>query len=168
MPFRAAQTSRLHPSRVRLSRVARRPPSRPIDSDDEVGLDGVRVLVIDDEWDNRQLLTAILVRAGAVVKTAGSVAAAIASMPGFKPDLVVSDIGMPDEDGYSLMRRVRALAPDAGGATPAIAITGFSGSDVRRQALEAGFTAYLSKPIHPREFLRAAHRLVQSGPSEPT
>jgi CheY-like chemotaxis protein len=122
----------------------------------------VRVLVVDDDSTNRELLTAILARCGANVHTAASAEEAFEAMPGFRPHLIVSDIGMPGQDGYALIRRVRALAAEAGGLTPAIALTGLSSARDQRTALEAGFYVHLAKPVDPNELLSAATSLTRA------
>jgi CheY-like chemotaxis protein len=125
-------------------------------------LAGRRVLVVDDDSASRDLLTAILVRAGANVHGAASAEEALEAMPGFRPHLLVSDIGMPGQDGYALIRRVRALGPEAGGLTPAIALTGFSSARDQRSALEAGFYLHLTKPVDANELLSAASSLIRA------
>jgi PAS domain S-box-containing protein len=106
-------------------------------------LTGVDVLVVDDEPDARELLTAVLGRAGARVRTAGSSDEAIALLREHAPHVVLSDIGLPREDGYAFLRRMRELAP----SVPAAALTAFA--DDHRRALEAGFQAHVGKPIEP-------------------
>jgi CheY-like chemotaxis protein/anti-sigma regulatory factor (Ser/Thr protein kinase) len=108
-------------------------------------LRGLDVLVLDDEPDARELVTAVLVKSGARVRTAGSVEEAIALLREHRPDVVLSDIGLPTEDGYAFIRRVREID----GTVPAAALTAYAGIDDRRRALEAGFQAHVSKPIEP-------------------
>jgi CheY-like chemotaxis protein len=124
------------------------------------GLEGVRILVVDDERDNRLLLGAILARAGAIVESVDSATLALQTIGTFKPQLLVSDIGLPGEDGYSLMRRVRALGADAGGRVPSIALSGFISSEDRKRALDAGFDVFLDKPVQVMGLIRAAQRLA--------
>jgi CheY-like chemotaxis protein len=119
------------------------------------------VLVVDDERDNRLLLSAILARAGAVVETADCASLALEKMSTFRPQLLVSDIGLPGEDGHALMRRIRALDADHGGLVPAIASSGFGSSAERKRALDAGFDLVLDKPVQVVELVRAAERLAQ-------
>ena len=123
-------------------------------------LQGLRVLVVEDDIDIRELLTAVLADAGAVVQSAESAASGLDAVRDFQPMLIVSDIGMPDEDGYSFIRRVRALAPHAGGSTPSIALTAFSSDTDREKALGAGFTVHLSKPIDPIDLIMAVKKLA--------
>lgn len=120
------------------------------------------MLVVDDEPDNRLLLSAILARAGAVVETADSAARALELMSSFKPKLLVSDIVLPGEDGHSLLRCVRALAAEEGGLVPAIALSGSSSSAERQRALDAGFNLFMDKPVPVLELIRAAERLLTS------
>jgi len=116
-----------------------------------VGLDGVRALVVDDDVEGLALAEAILVRARAEVRTAKSAPAALDAVRQWRPDVVISDIEMPGEDGYSLIRNIRALAPDAGGATPAIALTAYGRPQDRARSLAAGFTMHVPKPVDPGE-----------------
>lgn len=110
-------------------------------------LRGVDVLVVDDEPDATEVLQALLQSRGARVRAASSAAEAFALIESAPPTILVSDIGMPVEDGYSLIRKVRTLGPLAGGAIPAIALTAFTESHDRRNALSAGFDMHLPKPL---------------------
>ncbi len=125
-------------------------------------LQGVRVLVVDDEADNRAVVEAILRGDGAVVKTAASTLDAWAVLPAWPPDVLVCDIGMPDEDGYVLIRRLRALPPDAGAARdiPAVALTAYASDADRAQALAAGFQEHLAKPVEPSALIAVVARLA--------
>jgi CheY-like chemotaxis protein len=115
-------------------------------------LDGVRVLVVDDEVDARDLLQLVLGEAGAIVQTAGTATAAFARLQSHAPHVIVSDIGMPDEDGYALMRRIREA--EAGTArVPAIALTAYTRQEDRARALAMGFSAHLGKPVSATELL---------------
>jgi CheY-like chemotaxis protein len=116
-------------------------------------LDGLRVLVVDDESDARGLLARLFADCGAQVHTAASVPEALATIDSAPPDLLVSDIGMPGVDGYELIRRVRSLAADRGGRMPAVALTAFARSSDRTRALLAGYDSHLAKPIEPAELL---------------
>ncbi|MBD1853055.1 MHYT domain-containing protein [Leptolyngbya sp. FACHB-711] len=118
-------------------------------------LEDLRVLVVDDEPDARELLRAILEQDGAIVETVASAAAALQALPHFKPHIVISDIGMPEENGYALIRQVRGLAASAGGQTPAIALTAYAGHEDYQQALQAGFQRHLAKPIDPADLVKA-------------
>jgi PAS domain S-box-containing protein len=108
---------------------------------------GLRVLVVDDEADARQLIATVLAEAGAQVQTARSAAEAYATFRRFHPDVLISDIGMPGEDGYSLIRRIRALPGPEGGRVPALALTAFAREEDRARSLAAGFTGHIRKPV---------------------
>jgi CheY-like chemotaxis protein len=125
-------------------------------------LSGLRVLVVEDDADARELVTAILEDAGAVVEAAESAAVGFAAMRSFRPDLLVSDISMPDEDGYSLIRRVRALAVTDGGDIPSIALTAHTRIEDRAKALRAGFTLHMGKPVRPVDLVSAVKTLATS------
>ena len=116
-------------------------------------LSGVRVLVVDDEPDARILVKRVLETCGALVRTAGSGAEATALIAEEEPDVLVSDIGMPVENGYELIRRVRQLAPEHGGSIPALALTAYARSEDRMKAVRAGFQMHISKPVEPAELL---------------
>lgn len=125
-------------------------------------LDGVVVVVVDDESSARELVAEILRQHGAIVKKADSAAAAfelIRAAPRV-PDLLVSDISMPDEDGYMLIRKIRNLPRDEGGAIPAVALTAFGRMEDRVRALSAGFQMHLPKPVEPTELALVAANLT--------
>jgi PAS domain S-box-containing protein len=127
------------------------------------GLDGIRVLVVDDEMDARELVTMLLREAGAETLEAGSVSAALQEVDRSPPDVVISDIAMPIQDGYCLLRQLRSRAPEAGGAVPAIALTAFTrGEDIERSS-EAGFARHLAKPVEPFELVAAVRQLAPRG-----
>jgi CheY-like chemotaxis protein len=108
-------------------------------------LAGVSVLLIDDDPDARELVTAVLVRCGAEVRSASTVEDGLARLRERRPDVLISDIGLPSEDGYALIRRVREIDPDV----PAAALTAYAAPEDKRRALEAGFHAHVSKPVEP-------------------
>jgi protein-histidine pros-kinase len=110
-------------------------------------LDGLRVLIVDDQADERELFTTILGGFGAETKTAASAAAGLKLVREWKPDVLVSDIAMPEEDGYTLLRKVRALGRDAAGDVPAVAVTAHARAEDRERAFAAGFQMYVAKPI---------------------
>jgi CheY-like chemotaxis protein len=110
-------------------------------------LNGLRVLVVDDEFDARALLTTMLEGSGAQVLAVSSTSEALDSMESWKPDVLIADIGMPVEDGYSLIRRVRALPHERGGQTPALALTAYARTEDRSRALSAGYQVHLAKPV---------------------
>ena len=127
-------------------------------------LRGCRVLVVDDEPDARELLLTVLSGAGAEVETADSAAAGLEKLRSFRPNVLVSDIGMPDEDGYSLARQVRALAADKGGGIPSIALTAYTRNEDRAKALAAGFTTHVGKPVEPVDLVSAVSNLAALTP----
>lgn len=143
-------------------------PSRPLMASpdekraDSPSLDGLRVLVVEDDPDIRFLLGCILTEAGAQVASAESAAEGLETLQGFHPQLVVSDIGMPCEDGYSFIRRVRALGADAGGLVPSIALTAFTTDADRAKALGAGFTLHMGKPVEASDLVCAIKTLTQT------
>jgi len=150
---------------VTLPLAARRGESRESERDRLVGageipqgrapspwrLRDLRVLVVDDEADARDLLGLILTSYGAEVRDCASAAEALQMLDEWQPDALVSDIGMPVEDGYELMRRVRARAPEGGGLVPALALTAYARVEDARRALEAGYQAHVPKPVTPDE-----------------
>jgi signal transduction histidine kinase/ActR/RegA family two-component response regulator len=123
-------------------------------------LSGVTVLVIDDQADARELIQRVLTECDAKVITAGTAAEALRAVETERPDVLVSDIGMPDVDGYELLRRVRALGHARGGRLPAIALTAFARSEDRTRALRAGFLVHVSKPVEPAELVATVASVV--------
>ncbi|MGH7177518.1 MAG: hybrid sensor histidine kinase/response regulator [Tepidisphaeraceae bacterium] len=116
-------------------------------------LDGLKVLVVDDEPDARELVRRLLVERHANVTIAGSSEEALAAMGRELPDVLISDIGMPAEDGYTLIQKVRMLDAARGGKIPAVALTAFARSEDRRRSLHAGFQMHVSKPVEPAELI---------------
>jgi PAS domain S-box-containing protein len=110
-------------------------------------LRNLRVLVVDDEPDARDLVSMMLTNYGAEVKTCASAAEALKTLDKWRPDAVVSDIGMPGEDGYDLLRKIRAREPERGGRIPALALTAYARSEDSRQALAAGYQMHIPKPV---------------------
>ena len=133
-----------------------------------VSLDGVRVLVVDDEADALALVEAVLRKLGAEVRVASSAQDAFHEVRTWRPDVLVADIGMPVEDGYSLLRRIRALAPAEGGAIPAAALTAYAQPEDRARAFAAGFQEHLSKPVLPHQLARLVATLALRRPAVPT
>ena len=119
----------------------------------EQKLDGLRILVVEDDVDTRELLKTILERCGAKVRAVESSNAALGEMSHGIPDVLISDIGMPGESGYDLIKKIRSLDPDLGGRVPAVALTAYAGAADRRRALLAGFQTHLAKPVEPDELL---------------
>jgi PAS domain S-box-containing protein len=126
-------------------------------------LEGLRVLVVDDEPDGREVLALILKQSGAAVMTASSVADAMSMLTSGRTsnaDVLVSDIGMPEADGYSLIRQVRQLEPERGGLLPAVAVTAYNRASDRLRALSEGFQVHLPKPVEPAELVTVVARLT--------
>jgi signal transduction histidine kinase len=124
-------------------------------------LDAVRILVIDDDADGRLLTSMVLTQAGATVEAAGSVREALQIVDESRPDALVSDIGLPDEDGYGLIRQIRQREAEHGGCLPAVALTGYARAEDRDQALAAGFQAHVSKPVDPIELTTVIAGMLQ-------
>jgi PAS domain S-box-containing protein len=131
-----------HPA-VDVRHLAALPPS----------LAGVRVLVVDDDRDARDLLAVVLAEREAEVRTASSAAEGLAELRGWRPDVLVSDIGMPVEDGYVFIARVRDLPAEQGGNVPAVALTAYARAEDRLRVLEAGYQMHLPKPVEPSELV---------------
>jgi signal transduction histidine kinase/ActR/RegA family two-component response regulator len=127
-------------------------------------LDGLRVLLVDDDSDALDLATEILSGAGAVVRRCGSAPEALQTLQAWRPDVLVSDIEMPEEDGYSLIRRVRALDADAGGKTPAVALTAYGRTQDRMLSLSAGYNMHVPKPVDPGELTTIVASLAARPP----
>ncbi len=139
------------------------PPSEHAPQERDVSatsLHGLRVLVVDDEPDACELIAMVLAQAGAEVQAARSATDGFQRFQQFQPDVLVSDIGMPEEDGYSLIRRIRALESAKGGKTPAVALTAFAQEEDRKRALAAGFTTHVRKPVEPALLTGTVARLA--------
>jgi CheY-like chemotaxis protein len=124
---------------------------------------GVKVLVVDDEPDARALIRRLLEDCGAAVATAASAAEAMEALQVERPDVLVSDIGMPTEDGYSLIRRVRGLGKEQGGDVPAVALTAYARAEDRMRAIRAGFQMHVPKPVEAAELITMIASLVGRG-----
>jgi len=142
---------------VRIPLMPLQPPTIPAQTAPETSfnLSGIRVLAVDDDADARDLVVFLLEDCGATVTAVSNAADALAVLTQSVPDLLLSDIGMPDTDGYMLLRQVRALPPEQGGLVPAIALTAYAGEIDYQQALAAGFQRHLSKPLDPDKLLQA-------------
>jgi signal transduction histidine kinase len=125
-------------------------------------LDGVTVLLVDDDADGREVTAVLLRQQGARVETAASAGEALAALDRRVPDILLSDIGMPHEDGISLLGKVRSRPNASGGTIPAIAISAYARSEDRAQTLLAGFDAYVSKPVEPAQLVKAVAKLTGS------
>jgi CheY-like chemotaxis protein len=125
-----------------------------------VGLSGVEVLVVDDDPDSLELVREALTQAGATSRVARSAREALEALGRAVPAVLLSDIAMPEEDGFALIRKIRALAPEQGGAVKAAALTAFAFPEDREQAMRAGFDDFLAKPIAPWELVEAVAKLA--------
>ncbi|MBC6432616.1 response regulator [Nostoc sp. HG1] len=134
----------------RASREATGEISSPVAS---TPLAGLRVLVVDDEADTRNFLSFMFEEYGAFATAVASVDEALAVIEQAKPDILISDIGMSEQDGYTLIRKLRSLEPEKGGRIPAIALTAYTREEDRLEALSAGFQQHLSKPIDPTKLI---------------
>ena len=123
-------------------------------------VEGLRVLIVDDDADTRELLTVILEENGVQASAVATVREALDALQDLKPHVLVSDIGMPEEDGYDLIRQLRALVPEQGGRIPAVALTAYAREDDRIQALSAGFQMHIPKPIEPLQLLAVVASLA--------
>jgi CheY-like chemotaxis protein len=121
---------------------------------------GLKILVVDDDQDTRDLLEWVLRRVGAEVVAAASAKAAMEAMEKDRPHILVSDIAMPEEDGLSLMRRIRALPRERGGRIPAVALTAHSMVQDRLQSLRAGFQSHVPQPVVPEELVEVVTSIV--------
>ena len=149
-PYAAVSHHRSHSDGLFHPSAAESPPAPHFSPAD---LAGIKVLVVDDEPDARELLERVLTDCGALAFTAGSAEEALPLIETERPCVLVSDIGMPDVDGYEFLRRVRALGTERGGKLPAIALTAFARTEDRTRALLAGFLAHLAKPVEPSELI---------------
>ncbi len=138
----------------------RREVERRHSRSDRVRLDGIHVLLVEDDDDSRKLLGTMLKRYGAKVTSTKSAAEALKVFNDDTPDVMISDIGMPDVDGYELMRKLRALPVDKGGTVPAIALTGYASRKDRERALGAGYHKHMAKPVEQAEMIAAIASLV--------
>jgi len=123
-------------------------------------LNGLRVLIVDDEPEARQIITTVISRTGASVQSCTSASEALSKLIEWRPDVLLSDIAMPEEDGYSFIGKVRALPKDKGGETPAAALTAYARDEDRKQALAAGYQMHIAKPISAPELVMMIARLA--------
>jgi CheY-like chemotaxis protein len=123
-------------------------------------LEGLRLLVVDDEEDTRTLLKMVLEMCGASVTTASSAREAIAALKQSRPDVLITDLGMPEEDGYALIKKVRALSAEDGGQTPSAALTAYARVEDRMKVLRSGFQIHIPKPVEPAELVTVVANLA--------
>jgi signal transduction histidine kinase len=148
---------------VATSRTTERPlqVEPPLWLDSAPSLGGVRVLVVDDHADAREVLKAVLERCGATVVVASSASEALARVPGERPDVVLSDVEMPDQNGYDFLRQLRSLPAERGGQTPAVALTAYASAHDRVKLLRAGFQMHVPKPVQPAELATVVASLAR-------
>ena len=139
-------------------------PERAVEAEARIrsapSLEALRILVVDDEFDARVLLSAMLERCGAQVVAVGSAREALESIETWLPDVLIADIGMPVEDGYGLIRKVRALPRELGGETPALALTAYARTEDRMRALSEGYQFHLAKPVERFELAEVVSKLA--------
>jgi CheY-like chemotaxis protein len=123
-------------------------------------LDGLRVLLVDDEPEAREIISTVITRTGGEVTACTSAGEALAKLLEWKPDVILSDIAMPDEDGYSFIGKVRSLPREKGGETPAAALTAYARDVDRREALAAGYQMHIAKPIGASQLVTMVARLA--------
>jgi CheY-like chemotaxis protein len=126
---------------------------------------GLSILVVDDDDDSRFYISTVLEADGATVKAVASASVAMEALTKLQPDVLICDIAMPGEDGYTLIRKVRTLKPDQGGRIPAVALTAYADSEDRVHALEAGFQTHIGKPVEPEKLVEIIINLVAHDPN---
>jgi CheY-like chemotaxis protein len=141
-------------------------PAQPAQLDEDLtfeglpSLQGLKVLVVDDEADTRELICEVLKECGSEVITSCSVAEALDALEQHKPDILITDLGMPDEDGYSLISKIRALPAERGGQIPAAALTAYARAEDRMRVLRSGFQFHLPKPVDSAELVTVVASLA--------
>jgi CheY-like chemotaxis protein len=140
-------------------------PSLALSNGKLPSLDQVQVLVVEDHTDTREFITMVLQESGAKVTAVSSVSEALQYLEQTSPDVLVSDIGMPTEDGYKLIHKVRNREPDWGTHIPAIALTAYARAEDQSRALDAGFEMHVPKPVEPKELLNIVAQAVGRSPS---
>jgi len=133
-----------------------------MDDSDAPPLTDLSILVVDDDRDARELIQHILGERGATVLLAASATEAYELLRSSRPHLLLSDIGMPEQDGYDLIRRVRALPAEEGGLTPAVALTAFARSEDRRRVFLAGYQMHVAKPVEPGELIAVCAAMLNN------
>ena len=132
-----------------------------VNGNEDKRLKGLRVLFVEDAADSREMLSFVLNVSGAVVTEAGAAAEAFELFQAESFDVLISDIGLPDEDGYSLMKRIRQLTSGQNVNLPAIALTAYTGEHDRESAFAAGFQLHIAKPVDPSELIEAVAGLTR-------
>jgi CheY-like chemotaxis protein len=147
---------------------------KPGSSHDQPSLDwssmlaGVRILIVDDEADARELVSTMLGRCGALVQAASSTSEALSMIETWQPKVLVADIGMEGEDGYDLIQKLRALPAEKGGSIPAVALTAYARIEDRLRALSSGFQVHLAKPVDRNQLAAAVSNLAEKTPRATT
>ena len=141
------------------------PASQKTNGDNRHELKGLRILLVEDEPDARELIAMVLQSSGAQVEAVDSAKGAFESLSIVAPDVLVSDIGLPIESGYDLIRKVRAMASDTN-KVPAIALTAFATENDRKMSLSAGFQAHLAKPVEPSDLLKTIKGVINGNHSK--
>jgi signal transduction histidine kinase/ActR/RegA family two-component response regulator len=154
IPIAPLRSTSLHPPAVGE-------PRDPAELACPAAIKGLRILVVDDEDDARELLRSVLEHCQASVLVAANGREAFEVLCAARPDILVTDIGMPDQDGYVLIDRVRALPPEGGGRTPAVALTAYARAEDRTKALSRGFNHHVAKPVNPSELLVVIANLAE-------
>lgn len=134
------------------------------ESEPPPNLDGIKILVVDDDEDTREFIVFLLEECKASVTAVSSAREALVILSQSPPDVLLSDIGMPDMDGYTLIHHIRMLPPEQGGDIPAIALTAYAGDINEEKALQAGFQKHISKPVEPALLVEVIHHLVNERP----
>jgi PAS domain S-box-containing protein len=134
--------------------------AEPLEIECPPSLEGLRVLVVDDEADTREMIRAVLEHCKVEVATAESASAALEAVARFRPDVLISDLGLPEEDGYSLIAKVRALPAERGGQMPAAALTAYVRAEDRMKVLRSGFQLHVPKPFEPAELVTVVENLA--------
>ncbi len=145
-------------------------PKKPITKKEGQPLNGLNILIVEDDPDSREVLQLFLEQSGADILSAESALEAMtllseAKLNGGLPDIILSDLAMPDEDGYSLISRIRKLPSENGGSIPALALSAFASNDNKQKAFEAGFQKYHTKPFEPDGIIEDIKELVKLHPN---
>ncbi len=152
-----------------ISEGSSEPTDRPPESlTPAIPLHPLHVLLVDDDIDNLDVLKAALEQHGLFVTALTSASEALNLLPQLQPDVLVSDISMPDQDGYALMRQVRSLPSAQGGTIPAVALTAYAREEDRAHAIAAGFQLHISKPVELEDLVGAIQSLMQLGQNAAT
>jgi signal transduction histidine kinase/CheY-like chemotaxis protein len=151
--------------REREPRAHRGSPRHDVDGAVPPSLVGLRLLAVDDDQDSRDLIMTVLANAGAEVRVSASAAEALKIVQDWRPDVLISDIEMPGEDGYALIQKVRSLDAEGGGKVPAVALTAYGKAEDRRRSMSAGFSMHVPKPVDPTELVAIVQAATRGGRS---